>query len=81
MCSFLVWKNACLNYREFDLEGDLEGVSHTWYLSAQSIVLLVKPVWREYDMVAMNEGKTKCVGLQRTWVSKRTVDLSDSNIL
>ncbi len=25
MCSFLVWKNACLNYREFDLEGDLEG--------------------------------------------------------
>ncbi len=23
MCSFLVWKNACLNYREFDLEGDL----------------------------------------------------------
>ncbi len=33
MCSFLVYKNACLNYREFDLEGDLVGVSHTWYLS------------------------------------------------
>ncbi len=27
MCSFLVWKNACSNYREFDLEGDLVGVS------------------------------------------------------
>ncbi len=23
MCSFLVWKNACLNYREFDLKGDI----------------------------------------------------------
>ncbi len=22
MCSFLVLKTACLNYREFDLEGD-----------------------------------------------------------
>ncbi len=27
MCSFLVWKNTCLNYREFDLEGDLVGVA------------------------------------------------------
>ncbi len=26
---FLVFKNACLNYREFDLEVDLVGVSHT----------------------------------------------------
>ncbi len=25
MCSFLVCKNACLNYREFDLEGNLVG--------------------------------------------------------
>ncbi len=73
MCSFLVWKNACLNYREFDLEGDLVGVPHTWYLSAQSFIWLFKLVWREYDIVAMNEWKKKCVGLQRTWVSKRTV--------
>ncbi len=73
MCSFLVWKNACLNYREFDLEGDLVGVPHTWYLFAQSFIRLVKLVWREYDIVAMNEWKKKCVGLQRTWVSKRTV--------
>ncbi len=36
MCSFLVWKAACLNYREFDLEGYLVGVPHAWYLSAQS---------------------------------------------
>ncbi len=55
MCSFLAWKNACLNYREFDLEGDLVGVPHTWYLSAQSFIILLKLVWREYDIVAMNE--------------------------
>ncbi len=42
MCSFLVWKNACLNYREFDLEDDLVGVPHTWYLSAQSFKTLLK---------------------------------------
>ncbi len=57
MCSFLVWKNACLNYREFDLEGDLVGVPHTWYLSAQYFIRLLKLVWREYDIVAMNEWK------------------------
>ncbi len=73
MCSFLVWKNACLNYREFDLEDDLVGVPHTWYLSAQSFITLPKLVSREYDIVAMNEWKKKCVGLQWTWVSKRTV--------
>ncbi len=29
MCSFLVWKNACLNYREFDREDDLaEGTAY-----------------------------------------------------
>ncbi len=72
-CSFLVWKDACLNYREFDLEGDPVGVPHTWYLSAQSFIRLLKLVWREYDIVSMNEWKKKCGGLQRTWVSKRTV--------
>ncbi len=49
MCSFLVWKNACLNYRKFDFEGYLVGVPHTWYLSAQSFIALLKLVWREYD--------------------------------
>ncbi len=73
MCSFLVWKNACLNYREFGPEGDLVGVPNTWYLSAQSFIRRLKLVWREYAIVAMNEWKKKCVGLQRTWVSKRTV--------
>ncbi len=73
ICSFLVWKNACLNYREFDLEGDLVGVPHTWYLSAQSFITLLKLICGEYDIVAMNEWKKKCVGLHRTWVSKRTV--------
>ncbi len=70
---FYCEKNACLNYREFDLEGDLVGVPHTWYLSAQSFITLLKLVWGEYEIVAMNEWKKKCVGLQRTWVSKRTV--------
>ncbi len=44
ICSFLVLKNACLNYREFDLEGDLVGVSHVWYLSTQSFITLLKLV-------------------------------------
>ncbi len=73
ICSFLVWKNACLNYREFDLEGDLVGVPHTWCLSAQSFITRLKLIWGEYDIVAMNEWKKKCVSLHRTWVSKRTV--------
>ncbi len=41
---FSVKKNACLKYREFDLEGDLVGVAHTWYLSAQSFITLLKLV-------------------------------------
>ncbi len=57
MCSFLVWKNACLNYREFDLEGDLVGVPHTWYLFGQSFIMPLKLVWREQDIVDMNEWK------------------------
>ncbi len=73
MCTFLVWKNSCLNYREFDLEGDLVGVPHAWYLSVQSFIRLLQLVWREYGIVAMNEWKKKCVGLHRTWVSKRTI--------
>ncbi len=66
MCSFLVCKNACLDYREFDLGGDLVGVPHTWYLSAQAFIALLKLLRREYNMVAMNELKKKCVGLQGT---------------
>ncbi len=81
MCSFLVWKDACLNYREFDLEGDLVGVPNTWYLSVQSFIRLLKLVSREYDIVAMNEWKKKCVGLQRTWVSKRTVYICRINLV
>ncbi len=64
MCFFLVCKNACLNYREFDLEGDLVGVPHTWYISAQSFITLLKLVRRQYGIVAMNGWKRKCVGLQ-----------------
>ncbi len=66
MFLFSVKKNACLNYREFDLEGDLVGVPHTWYLSTQSFITLIKLVQAEYDIVAMNEWKKKCVGLQWT---------------
>ncbi len=39
-----VKKNACLNHREFDLEGGLVVVPHTWYLSAQSSITLLKLV-------------------------------------
>ncbi len=42
MCSFLVRKYACFNYREFDLEGDLVGVPHTWYSLGQSFVTRLK---------------------------------------
>ncbi len=38
---FFSVKNACLHYREFDLEGDLVGVPHKWYLSAQSFITLL----------------------------------------
>ncbi len=41
MCSFLVWKYACMNYREFELKGDLVGVPYTWYLLAQSFITLL----------------------------------------
>ncbi len=41
---FSVTKKTVLNYREFDLEGDLVGVPHTWYLSAQSFIKLLKRV-------------------------------------
>ncbi len=80
MCSFLVWKNARLNYREFDLDDDLVGTAHTWNLSAQSFITPLKLVWRAWDIVAMNELKKKCVGLHRTWVSKRTVQNALSEI-
>ncbi len=40
-------KTACLNYREFDIVGGLVGVSHTWYLSAQSFITLFKLVGRD----------------------------------
>ncbi len=38
---FSVKKSACFNCREFDLEDDLVGVTHTWYLSAKSFIKLV----------------------------------------
>ncbi len=41
---FSVKKNAVLNYRKFDLEGNLVGVPHTWYLSTQSFIALFKLV-------------------------------------
>ncbi len=35
-------KNACFNYREFDLKGDPARIPHTWYLSGQSFIPLLK---------------------------------------
>ncbi len=40
----VVMRQLRMNYREFDLEGDLLGVRHTWYLSAQSFITLLKLV-------------------------------------
>ncbi len=37
-------KKAVLNYREFNLEGNLVGVPHAWYLSTQSFITLLKLV-------------------------------------
>ncbi len=34
-------KNTFSNCHQFDLEGDLVGVPHTWYLSAQSFITLL----------------------------------------
>ncbi len=59
-------QNACLNYREFSLEGDLVGVPHTWHLTAQSFLTLFKLVRRQYYIAAINEWKKKCAGLQWT---------------
>ncbi len=72
ICVLFVWKNACLNYCEFDLEGYLVGVPHTWFWSDQSFITLLKLIWSEKDILAMNDWKRKCVDLQRTWVKKRT---------
>ncbi len=38
-------KNAYLNYREFDLGGDLVGVPHTWYISAQFFIVQLHMVF------------------------------------
>ncbi len=35
---FSVKKNACLNYREFDLDVDLIGVPQTWYISIKTFL-------------------------------------------
>ncbi len=44
MYSFFVQKNACLKYREFDLDDDPVGVPHTWNLSVQPFITLLKLV-------------------------------------
>ncbi len=76
MCSFLVWKKRVFELSWVSLWRWPRGVvPHTWYLSAQSFIRLLKLVCRENDIVAMNEWKKNCVGLQRTWVSKRTVNI------
>ncbi len=51
---WIMKKKTYFNYRKFDLEDELVGVPHTWYLSDQSFN---NPVWRELYMVAMNNWK------------------------
>ncbi len=57
MCSILVWKKARFTYREFDLKGDLVVEPHTRYWSSQSFITRLKLVWRELDIMAMNNWK------------------------
>ncbi len=45
------------SYPEFDLKGDIVGETHARYLSDQSFITRLKLVWRELDMVAMNNWK------------------------
>ncbi len=57
ICSFLVWKNACLNYREFDLEDDLVGTP---------CMVFIGPVFHNTNKICL-----KRVGLCRyEWVGK-----------
>ncbi len=46
-----------------------------WSRGGTTYMVFIGPVFREYDIVAMSEWKKKCVGLHRTWVSRRTVFL------
>ncbi len=43
-----------------------------WYLSGQSFMTRLKLAWKELVKGTMNIGKMKRVGLQMTWVRKRT---------
>ncbi len=76
MCSFLVWKNACLNYREFDLEGDLVGTPCMIFIGLvfhYTIKAYLKRVWHcgyacvEKDMRWFTKNMSKqthCTSLQ-----------------
>ncbi len=61
----------CAPHTALKLKDDLVRVPHTWYLSGQSFITLLKLVWNELDKVVMNNWKKKCVGLQRAGVCKR----------
>ncbi len=59
----LVWKNACLNNREFDLEGD------------QAFHYTTKTCLKTVGHCGYEWVEKESVGLQRTWVSKLTVSV------
>ncbi len=76
MCSFLVCKNACLNYREFDLEGDLVGVPYTWYLSGQSFITPLKH-HNKKNTIKFEENRTLWLWM----IGKRTVSVCSGHEL
>ncbi len=76
MCSFLVVKNARFNWMNIAILR----VPHACYLSGLSFITPLELVWWELDMKALNNGKKKCVGLPRTWGSKRTLVLTGVRI-
>ncbi len=55
------------------------GVPHAWYLSGQSLLTRLNLVWRELDMVAMNNWTKNCISLKRTIPSHTTDERINQN--
>ncbi len=57
------------------------GIPHTWYLSAQCFITVLNRVWRESDIVAMNERKKNVSVCKRTVCNVNNLaDKNDENI-
>ncbi len=52
---------------------------HRWCLPCKSVITSLKIVWSELEMMAVNNCKTKFVGLHRTCARSPTLQLSNLN--